>query len=634
MKLCARIHPRRLGATLVLATAAGLALAAASPAVRASALGPVTLPGLPLLPGPPASGAATAPPSGTGPGVAVSTGAGRTRLPGVDPAMLAGLPLDPLVRGLVSPPALDPIPPRAHPQQDLAAAIASFSRDLGVPRDPGPALASAHLSDRLAGMLAATVESLHRCDRLSNRLLADQPFRHGVEDQVPLAADAVRAIRSCALTVEQTALQLEAQLPTAVGADGPGALDVWPVVRVSGSPGTVYTNDYALVLDTGGHARFLNNAGGNLIDLKRGPQPFARMPGPARGCQEPYPDTVDGRVVRGPNGERQMSHDGPECVISAALVLAMGGNDQFGALTAPQFPDDNCTADPEESRIATAGSGTGGVGILIEHGDHNTYIGRAQALGAGHLGGVGMLIDQGAGDNTYLSVATSEGMGLLGGTGLLVDLGRHSTFDYYLPRPLNPLAKGEEDGAGGIVNDAGLFSEVHMGQHQSKKGTPDRQPGGVCDNVSRSLQGVGLLGGGVGMVLAAGGDNSFRAVEAPPDTFFIHDFNLENLFSVILSHCNQGCGLEGGVGALVDVHGGGYDRYLNDLRQPWATHHDGGVAGPEIRRQPDPGGIADLSQVTCSYFMDLHLPDGRSAARAPVTGGWVDRLRPGGIHSS
>src|ERR1700730_2185698 len=113
MKLCARIHPRRLGATLVLATAAGLALAAAAPAVRASALGPVTLPGLPLLLGPPGSGAAQAPPSGTGPGGAASTGAARPRLPGVDTAMLARLPLDPLVRGLVSPPALDPAPLRA-----------------------------------------------------------------------------------------------------------------------------------------------------------------------------------------------------------------------------------------------------------------------------------------------------------------------------------------------------------------------------------------------------------------------------------------------------------------------------------------------------------------------------------------
>jgi hypothetical protein len=72
--------------------------------------------------------------------------------------MLAGLPLDPLVRSLVSPPRLGDTAVRMHPQQELAAAIASFSRDLGIPRDPAPALAAAHLSDGLAGLLAGSVE--------------------------------------------------------------------------------------------------------------------------------------------------------------------------------------------------------------------------------------------------------------------------------------------------------------------------------------------------------------------------------------------------------------------------------------------------------------------------------------------
>src|SRR4029077_709834 len=146
-------------------------------------------------------------------------------------------------------------------------------------------------------------------------------------------------------------------------------------------------------------------------------------------------------------GQRHLSNDGPECFITAALVLATGGDDQFGALTPPQYPDDTCTAEVEESRIATAGSGTARVGMLIERGSHNTYIGRAQAIGAGHLGGAGLLLDQGSGDNRYLAVATSEGMGLLGGAGLILDLGHHSTWDYYVPRPLTLLAKDKEDGA-------------------------------------------------------------------------------------------------------------------------------------------------------------------------------------------
>ena len=588
-------HRRRLGAVLVLSAAAGLALSTTVP-VQGSA------PGVP-------------PPS--------------TTLPGVDPTTLAGLPIDPLVRDLVSPPALPSPALRAFPQRDLAAAIARFSRDLGIPRDPGPELAAAHLSDALAGLLAGTVEALDTCHRLSAALTAGEPFRHGVDAEVALPPAGIRAIRSCAVTVEQRALQLEARLPAA----DPQPLDIWPVVRMSTIPGTAYTEDYALIVDTGGHAKFLNNAGGNLIDLKRGPQPFARDPGPARGCQEPYPDLTNGRVVKGQDGQRHLSNDGPECFITAALVLATGGDDQFGALTPPQYPDDTCTADVEESRIATAGSGTAGVGMLIERGSHNTYIGRAQAIGAGHLGGVGLLLDQGSGDNRYLAVATSEGMGLLGGAGLILDLGHHSTWDYYVPRPLNPLAKDEEDGAGGIINDAGLLSEEGRGQHQSRKGVPDRQPGGVCNNVPRSLQGVGLLGGSVGMVLAAGGDNTFRAVEAPPDTTFMHDFNLFDVTSVVLSHCNQGCGLMGAAGALIDVHNHGNDSYLDADHRPWKTHKDGGTAGPEIHSGPDPGGYGDLSQVSCSFFVDADGSRPLAAAPAALATPWIDRLRPGGIHS-
>jgi hypothetical protein len=635
----------RLATGLVVALAAGVAVATAASGARAAGLGVPTaaaaavvsdaagLPALPLLPGRiVAAPGRTAAPAGTPLGGAGLAGA--PRLPAVAPVTAARLPVDPLVRTLIAPPPLVVSPPAA-PQQALAAAVTGFSRDLGVVRDPAPEIAAAHLSDRLAGLLAGMVDALHACDRLSNRLIASQPFRHGVEGVTPLSADAVRAIRSCALTAEQTALHLEAELPAAVAADDPGGLDLWPVLRFSPSgTGQVYRYDYALLIDMGGHAQFLDNAGGNLLDVKRGPAGLALQPGPARGCQEPYPDATSGRVVRGPHGERLQSNDGPECVISAALLLAMGGDDQFGALTPPQFPDDQCTADPEESRIGTLGSGTAGVGLLIERGSHNLYIGRAQSEGTGHLGGVGLLLDQGEGDNTYLAVATSQGMALLGGTGLLIDLGHGNRFDYYMPRPLDPRAQAEEDGAGGIVNDEGLFTEIHEGQHQSHRGTPDRQPGGVCDNVERSLQGIGLLGGAVGVLLDTGGDNLYRAVEAPPDTFFIHQFNLGHAADVILSHCNQGCGLMGAVGVLADLHDGGVDSYLNEHDRPWTTHRDGAMQGPAIYAQPDPGGIADLSQVSLSLFIDRHTGQGTAAPPAAPDRPWIDRLRSGPLRRS
>jgi hypothetical protein len=633
---CTHRDRSRLAAGLVVALAAGVAVATAASGARAADLGlpalaeaapqPASPAALPLVPGRLTAAPTALPPAPAGPALA-----GAARLPGVPAATAARLPVDPLVRDLVSPPSLATGPPAA-PRQALAVAVAGFSRDLGVVRDPAPELAAAHLSDRVAGLLAGMVDALHDCDRLSHRLLASQPFRHGVDAETPLSAAAIRSIRSCALTAEQTALHLEANLPAAVAADDPGGLDLWPVLRFSPSgAGNVYRYDYALLIDMGGHAQFLDNAGGNLLDVKRGPAPFALQPGPARGCQEPYPDATSGRIVRGPHGERVPSNDGPECVISAALLLAMGGDDQFGALTPPQFPDDQCTADPEESRIGTLGSGTGGVGLLIERGSHNLYIGRAQSEGTGHLGGVGLLLDQGTGGNTYLAVATSQGMALLGGTGLLIDLGHGNRFDYYMPRPLNPTAQDEEDGAGGIVNDEGLFTEIHMGQHQSRRGTPDRQPGGVCDNVERSLQGIGLLGGAVGVLLDIGGGNVYHAVEAPPDTFFIHQFNLDELANVVLSHCNQGCGLMGAVGVLADLHDRGVDTYLNEDGRPWASHRDGAIQGPAVVARPDPGGITDLSQVSLSLFIDEHTGQGASA---PPDGAWVDRLRSGPIRRS
>lgn len=580
-----RWTPRRhaLPATLALLAAACLAAATARPGA-ASANGLTTAP-----PGAPTEAAA---------------------------AHLSALPLDPLVRELISPPPLATSARPADVHRALAEVVRSFSADLGVVRDPTAALAAAHLSDRIAGLLWESVDALHTCDRLTHRLLAGEPFLHGVAAERALPAESVRQIRACALHAEQVGLHVESVLPQAVAADGPGDVDIWPVLRLSPfGEGHVYVHDYALLIDMAGRARFLNNGGANLMDVKRGPAPWALRHEPARGCMEPYPDSTSGRVVRGPDGRRHLSNDGPECVMTAAMLIAMGGNDTYGALLPPTFPDDQCTTDPLDPRMATAGSGTGGVGILIEHGGGNTFYGRAQSEGAGHLGGVGLLLDHGPGNNLYLAAATSQGMGLLGGTGILVDNGRNNRFDYYSPRPLNPRAQNHQDGAGGFTNDLGVTSELGTGQHMSGPEHPDGQPGGVCDNVERSLQGVGLIDG-VGILLATAGNNTYRALEHPDDTDFLHrSSSPAGAAEIIMSHCNQGCGLMGGSGVLVDVHADGRDSYLNEVGRPWATHHDGTVAGPQVSSQPGPEGASDLGQVNCSYFVDTPL-GARSSFRA------------------
>jgi hypothetical protein len=268
--------------------------------------------------------------------------------------------------------------------------------------------------------------------------------------------------------------------------------------------------------------------------------------------------------------------------------------------------------------MATAGSGTGGVGILIEHGGGSTFYGRAQSEGAGHLGGVGLLLDHGPGNNTYLAAATSQGMGLLGGVGVLVDTGRNNRFDYYSPRPLNPSAQNHQDGAGGFTNDLGFGSEFDHGQHMNGPERPDGQPGGMCDNIERSIQGVGLMGG-IGMLLDAQGSNTYRALEHPDDTDFFHRSSFPaGAAEIIMSHCNQGCGLMGGSGILVDAHVEGRDLYLNETGKPWADHRDGAVIGPQVSPQPDHGGVTDLSQLNCSYFLDGPSPGGSYSVRGPL----------------
>ena len=52
------------------------------------------------------------------------------------------------------------------------------------------------------------------------------------------------------------------------------------------------------------------------------------------------------------------------------------------------------------------------------------------------------------------------------------------------------------------------------------------------------------------------------------------------------------------------------------------------------RSGPDPGGYADLSQFSLSYFMDVHGPPSLAAAPATLAAPWIARLRPGGIHGS
>src|SRR5439155_25132791 len=103
-------------------------------------------------------------------------------------------------------------------------------------------------------------------------------------------------------------------------------LDHSPILRIKGgTANNRYVNDYVLQVDMGGNDVYANNAGGNVIDVHFGPKNSAAPEkGPARGAQ------VLGDVTTGQN------------IISASLLLDMGGNDTYGVSQTPDV-DAHCT---------------------------------------------------------------------------------------------------------------------------------------------------------------------------------------------------------------------------------------------------------------------------------------------------
>jgi hypothetical protein len=97
-----------------------------------------------------------------------------------------------------------------------------------------------------------------------------------------------------------------------------------------------------------------------------------------------------------------------------------------------------------------------------------------------------------------------------------------------MPAPKDPNAAFQTDGSGGTVDDTG-----------------------VCDNLSRMVQGSALAGGD-GILLDQGGRDRY---EGAPESQ--QQFNPQVQFA----HSSQGFGCDGGIGTLRDA-GNGRDTYL------------------------------------------------------------------------
>lgn len=129
--------------------------------------------------------------------------------------------------------------------------------------------------------------------------------------------------------------------------------------------------------------------------------------------------------------------DGDEHVVAVALDL--GGDDVFAPLK--EFNDindgDNAAhcdtrslgeAGKTWNRNLTAGSAFAGIGLLWDADGNDAYGGRSLTQGTGHMGAVGILVDQGAGADSYSAVRLAQGAGIFVALGLLYDDGGNDRY--------------------------------------------------------------------------------------------------------------------------------------------------------------------------------------------------------------
>lgn len=379
-------------------------------------------------------------------------------------------------------PGLQSLPADGGPA--LTDAIEAVSADLGVVPNAQALLATATLPQTVSSRLAVVLQDIHACNAVSRQAMATVPTDPWVTqggDSLPQIPSAlVTAMQDCAGVLYSDGLALN-QFLLSVKASGASAqlslVDVWPVLRFDPTTTSeANTWDYTLMVDFGGNDTYLNNAGGNLIDVKRSPQNSTR----ARGCEKV--------------GDFLLNPD-PQCVPASALLIDLAGNDTYEALESPEgspdgsIGDTDCTHDPLVRRIATEGSGIVGVGILINDSTGNThYLGKTASQGTGHVGGVGVL-DIGGGNNSYLAIRNAQGFGFVSGLGLLRERAGNQTHATYMPQPFL-----EPDGtwsAGGVVSDTG-----------------------VCDSTPRHVQGAGEAGG-LGALTSTGGGNDTYSSDTP-----------------------------------------------------------------------------------------------------------------------
>ncbi len=193
----------------------------------------------------------------------------------------------------------------------------------------------------------------------------------------------------------------------------------------------------------------------------------------------------------------------------ARLVVDLGGNDRYlgraGAGAGFAALSIDCAGD-DHYKLPDVGAGCGlmGIGFAYDLGGHDNFRAKSLAFGSG-LAGVGLFYKDG-GDDSYQSETLTQGFGEFG-IGILLDTRGADLYsaELYAQGAARTAGTGwlvDQAGddtyrAGGRILNSPLFSNVHYSFAQGYGGGYREDTGGI--------------GGGVGLLSDAGGDDAYIA---------------------------------------------------------------------------------------------------------------------------
>lgn len=196
----------------------------------------------------------------------------------------------------------------------------------------------------------------------------------------------------------------------------PPLIDLAPVLVMDPlGVDNLFDKDAVLMIDLGGDDVYDANAGGAMIH--RG------LVGDPNSCQ----DHIAGFSIGCENEDSFES-------FTASLLIDVAGDDTYGVYKPPRPGSRDAICGPHEiiRRVVTYGSGSGGVGMLVDVQGNDEYHGKTLSMGNGHLSGVGVFFDLG-GDDHFQAVRSSMGSSILQGSGYFFSGGGDDSFVFQAP---------------------------------------------------------------------------------------------------------------------------------------------------------------------------------------------------------